>query len=128
VQKELDKARRAGQTDAERAVAEARDAGAAESDAKWGPRLAAAELRAACAARGIDPAPILELGLDLAKFVGEDGEVKAKEIGQAVDKLAGLVAAGHNGGQPPPGRFPAGPRQPGAEPDFWRSVMPRQGR
>jgi len=93
---DLKKKATAALSDTEKAVAEAKAAGAAEASAKTGARLARAEFRAAAA--GKVPPDALDGFLeyaDLTKFVGADGEPDEKAIAAAVKKLTG-TAGGTN--------------------------------
>lgn len=90
-QAELEKVRQAGLSDQEKAVAEARAAGATEATAAAGPRLVRAEFRAAAAGR-LDKdtlAAYLE-DVDLTKFLGEDGEPDVKAIEARIKRLGGV--------------------------------------
>lgn len=71
----------------EKAVAEAKAAGLSEAAKTYGSRLAAAELKAAAAAKGVDLSNFGDL-IDASRFVGEDGKVDTAAITKAVDKLA----------------------------------------
>lgn len=107
--REEEQARRASMTESERAVAEAREAGAAEVRSQYGTRLARTQWEAEAARRnpGYDAAGALE-DLNLAKFIGEDGEPDAKAIAASV---ARLVPEASNGPTPTPS-FDGGTRQP----------------
>lgn len=99
-QAELDKVRKAGLTEQEKAVAEAKTAGATEAARAAAPRLVKAELRAAAADAGLTKeslAGFLEYA-DLSRFVGDDGEVDEKAIGAAIKKLGGGKPADFDGG------------------------------
>jgi len=115
---ELAKVQQQTMTDAEKAIADAREEGRASAAAEAAGRLAAAEFRAAAVGKLADPDAALEV-LDLAKLVGEDGEPDRKAIAAVVDRLAQTPPA--NGG----GRVPAGPRQPQQQEDFIRGVLHR---
>jgi hypothetical protein len=84
---ELEKLKAAAMSEQEKAVAEAKAAGAGEAARTFGSRLAAAELKAAAAAKGVDLSSIGDL-IDASRFVGDDGEVDTAAIGKAVEKLA----------------------------------------
>lgn len=89
-EKEIEKLRAASLSDQERAVAEAKLAGANEASAAVTPRLVRAELRAAAADAGL-PKEALDGFLeyaDLNRFV-KDGEPDDKAIAAAVKRLAG---------------------------------------
>lgn len=87
-QSEAEKVKAAQMTEAERAIAEAKSAGAAEAVARFGRRLARTEFDNAAGRRNpdFDTSAALEF-LDLGKFVGEDGEPDVKAIKAAVAKL-----------------------------------------
>jgi hypothetical protein len=104
----------------ERAVAEARDAGKAEGIKAGGLRVAMAEFRAACAARGIDPGPLADV-IDLGKFVDEAGEVDSKGITALAEGMP--APAGSNGGGP---RVPPGPRGEPTGSEDWLGGMIRR--
>jgi hypothetical protein len=106
---EYEKARKAAMTEAERAVAEAEERGRMSAVTAYGERLARTEWIAEAARRnpGYDAAGALE-DLNVAKFIGEDGEPNAKAIAASV---ARLVPEGSTGPTPPPS-FDGGTRQP----------------
>jgi hypothetical protein len=110
--REEEQARKASMTDTERAIADAREQAASEVRTQYGTRLAQTEFRAAAAARNpsYDAAAILE-DLNLAKFIGEDGEPDSKAIAKAVQRLI------PEGGTPQPPSFDGGTRQaaPGSQ-------------
>ncbi len=78
-------------TEQERAVAAARDAAKQETLTEVGTRLVAAEFKAIGAAKGADVAALVD-DLNLAKFIGEDGQPDTAAITAAVDRWA--TAAG----------------------------------
>lgn len=86
--RELEQQRQASMTEAERAVAEAEARGRAAAASDFGQRLARTEFAAAAARRNadFDAARALEF-VDLARFVGDDGEPDAKAITAAVERL-----------------------------------------
>lgn len=98
----------ASMTDTERAIAEAREQAAAEVRSQYGQRLAQTEFKAAAAAANpeYDAAKALKY-VNLASFVGEDGEPDAKAIAAAV---ADLIPASSNTPPAPPS-FDGGTRQ-----------------
>jgi len=106
--REVESARKASMTESERLVAEAEERGAAAIRAEYGARLAQTEFRAAAAARnpGYDVTKALGY-LNLATFVGEDGEPNTKAIAAAVADL--VPEAGTTAPQPP--SFDGGSRQ-----------------
>lgn len=95
---EFQRQQRAQLDDGERKLLEAREAAAAEVRAQYGSRLAQTEFRAAAAARnpGYDVEKALKY-VNLASFLGEDGEPDPKAIKAAV---ADLVPEG-SGDNPP---------------------------
>lgn len=80
-------------SETERAVAEARETGRTEALSKVGERLVAAEFKAVGAAKDADVSALLD-DLNLAKFVGDDGEPKTDEITAAVDRWAAAAGGG----------------------------------
>ena len=94
VQKELEQLRQAQMSESEKALAEAEARGKASATSAFGQRLAAAEFVAAAARRNpeYDASAVLE-DLNLAKYVGEDGEPDAKGIAAAVERLVPEKAA-----------------------------------
>lgn len=106
---EFEKARKAAMTESERAVAEAEERGRMSAVTAYGERLARTEWMAEAARRnpGYDAAGALE-DLNVAKFIGDDGEPNAKAIAASV---ARLVPEGFTGPTPPPS-FDGGTRQP----------------
>lgn len=85
---EFQQQQRAAMDDGERKLLEAREAAAAEVRAQYGSRIAQTEFRAAAAARnaGYDVEKALKY-VNLASFLGEDGEPDAKAIKAAVADL-----------------------------------------
>ena len=122
---ELEKLRASTMSEQEKAVAAAKTEGAREAALTAGRRLAAAEFRAAAAGRLSDAGAALEL-IDLARFVGDDGEPDTKAIAAAVDKIAAAAALPVNGKTP---LVPAGVRgtAPTADVD-WLGDAIRAGR
>jgi hypothetical protein len=90
--RELDAERKKGLTAEEKVLEEAREAGRSEVRQATGLRLARTEFDAAAGRRNPEAkvADILEF-VDLAKFVGDDGEPDVKRIGEAVAKLVPAV-------------------------------------
>lgn len=103
---EFEKQRKAAMTDAERAVAEAEERGRTAATTEFGKRLARSQFDAAAGRRNADydTASTFEW-LDLAKFVGDDGEPDTKAITAAVERLVPAPASG-------PPSFDGGPRTP----------------
>lgn len=88
LRKEVDEIRKSSMSEAEKAVAEAEARGRASATTEFGTRLAKADFVAAAARRnpGFDAKAVLE-DLNLARFVGDDGEPDAKAIEAAVQRL-----------------------------------------
>jgi hypothetical protein len=109
-------------TEQERAVAEAHAAGKTEALKAAGLQVAAAEFRALAAGKLADPAAALE-DLNLARFVGDDGEVNKRGLAGLVDRLAAAAAPVGPGA----GKVPSGPLGGSdGETDFIRQAMRRQ--
>lgn len=117
---------KASMTEAERKEAEAEERGRQAAVATYGQRLARTEYIAEAAKRnpGYDVASVLD-DLNLAKFIGEDGEPNSKAIAASV---ARLVPEGSTGPTPPPS-FDGGTRQaaPGGA-DFNQMLRQAAGR
>lgn len=94
---QVERERRSALTDAERALAEAEDRGKATATTAFGQRLARTEFVAAAAKRNptYDASAVLD-DLNLARYVGDDGEPDTTAIGKAVERLvpAGVGGAG----------------------------------
>lgn len=75
-------------SESERAIAEAEERGRTAATANYGKRLARAEFDSLAGRRNpkADTAAVLEF-VDLARFVGEDGEPDTKAIKAAVERL-----------------------------------------
>jgi flagellar biosynthesis/type III secretory pathway protein FliH len=120
----LAKLERDRMTDAEKAIAAAREEGLAAGKAEMADvtaqQLAAAEFRVAATNRIVNPEAALA-ALDLKKLVGADGKPDKKAIAALVDQLAAVP--------PPGGLIPAGPRDqpPNGDHDWLRDVS-RPGR
>lgn len=101
--KELDQLRKQSMTEIERAAAEAEARGRSAATTDFGKRLARSDFTAAAARRnpGYDITGAVDL-LDLARFVGEDGEPDGKAIAAAVERLvpepAGTPTPSFDGG------------------------------
>lgn len=93
-------AAKASMTEAEKAIADAELRGKQTAAKDYGARLAAAEFKAAVAAKGLDLGDALEL-IDTSRFAGEDGTVDADGIKAAVAKVAKVLGpqAGKSGGE-----------------------------
>lgn len=85
---EMEKARKASLTDAERAVAEAEERTAARLRAEYGQRFARSEFVAEAAKRNPtwDATAVLE-DLNFSRYVGDDGEPDSKAIAAAVARI-----------------------------------------
>ncbi|MCL2585995.1 MAG: hypothetical protein FWE35_26470 [Streptosporangiales bacterium] len=115
LQRQLDDLQRQSMSDAEKAIAEAREQGRTEAATEAGKRIAAAEFRTAAAGKLSDPDAALEM-LDLSRFIGDDGEPDRDAIKQAVERLTPAAA-------PASPKVPAGPRDTQPETDFIRSRL-----
>lgn len=94
---ERDKLKQSAMTEQEKAVAEAKAAGLSEAAKTYGSKLAAAELKAAAANKGVDLSSISKY-LKADMFVGEDGEVDDSAIKAAVADFAkSMPSAKRNG-------------------------------
>jgi hypothetical protein len=94
---ERDKLKQSAMTEQEKAVAEAKAAGLSEAAKTYGSKLAAAELKAAASAKGVDLSSISKY-LKADMFVGEDGEVDDNAIKAAVADFAkSMPSAKRNG-------------------------------
>jgi hypothetical protein len=121
---EQEAAKQAAMTDHEKAVANAKAEGMAEAMKTAGTRLAAAELKSAAAAKGLNLSEVSDL-INVAQFVDDQGEVDEKAIQKAVDKLAKLAPSGPNrsGAQIPGGSG----RQRNANPTLDSAVAAHYG-
>jgi hypothetical protein len=106
--KQLEQQRKAAMTESERAVAEAEERGRTAAVQQYGQRLARTEFIAEAARRnpGFDASQILD-DLNLARYIGEDGEPDSKAIAKAVQRLIPEA----NAGTPQPPSFDGGTRQ-----------------
>lgn len=88
VTKAAEKARLDAMSESERAIEEAKQAARSEAGLEFGKRLARSEFDAAAGRRNpdFDTSSALEY-VDLAKFVGEDGEPDKDAIKAAVERL-----------------------------------------
>jgi hypothetical protein len=102
--KELERLKASQMSEQEKAVAAAKAEGLSEAAKTYGAKLAAAHFEAAVARAGLDLGEAADL-IDVARFVGDDGEVDDKAIKAAVTKLAKVTSksAGRSGGDGPPG-------------------------
>lgn len=93
-------AAKASMTEAEKAIADAELRGKQTAAKDYSTRLAAAEFKAAVAAKGLDLGDALDL-IDTSRFAGEDGTVDADAIKAAVAKVAKVLGpqAGKSGGE-----------------------------
>lgn len=97
--KRADAAERKGMTEAEQAIATARAEARSEALGEVAAKLAEATFRTAIAGKQLDADAILNLAGDMRRFVGDDGEVDDKAIGEAVDGFAKLAGPGTGTGQ-----------------------------
>jgi hypothetical protein len=88
LERELNQFRSASMSEAEKAAAEAEARGRTTAITEFGQRLARSDFVAAAARRnpGFDATLILD-DLNLARYVGEDGEPDSKAIEKAVERL-----------------------------------------
>jgi hypothetical protein len=117
-EREASKLRDATATDAEKAVAAAKEAGRAEALKEMAGRLVETEVRAAAAGKLADPADAVRL-LDLAEFLGDDGTIDRDAITSAIGDLVEskpYLAADSKGGSNGHHKAPQGTR-PGAAPE-----------
>lgn len=84
---ELEKVRTANLTEAEKAIEEARASARADTVKEFGRRLARTELNAAAVKRNADFDTAALDYVDLAQFIGDDGEPDTKAISAAVERL-----------------------------------------
>lgn len=112
-ERELETHRQASMTESEKAVAEAEKRGEAKATEKLAQRLVRSDFVAAAARVNpeFDAAAVLD-DLNLAKFVGEDGEPDAAAITKAVERLvpaaAGFRPPSFDGGARTTAPAPAG--------------------
>jgi hypothetical protein len=129
-EREANKLRDEHATDAEKAVAAAREEGRREALGQVAGRMVEAEVRAAAAGKLADPADAIRL-LDLTGFVDDAGEIDGKAIVAAVDELveakpylaAEAKAAAGNGSRPAPQGTRPGPALEGDGDAFLRRVV-----
>jgi hypothetical protein len=118
---------RQSMTDAERALAEAREQAAAEVRTQYGARLARTEYIAEAAKRnpGYDVAAVLD-DINLARFIGDDGEPDSKAIAASVARLVPEATATGPAGPP---SFDGGARRTApAAPDMNALIRQAAGR
>lgn len=109
-QRELEALRKQSMSDAEKAVAEAEERGKSTAAQEYGKRLAKSEVKSAAAEAQADLAGVFDF-LDLARFVGDDGEPDDKAIQAFVEglpKKAGTTTPPFNGGPRTPAPSRAG--------------------
>jgi len=97
--KDFEQQRKAAMTEAERAVLEAEERGRTAALTSFGQRLARTEFIAEAARRnpGFDATSILD-DLNLARYIGEDGEPDSKAIAKAAQRL---IPEANSAPQPP---------------------------
>lgn len=87
--KELEDFKRQTMSETEKAIDEARTAGRREALTEAGSRIAAAEFRAAASGRmGLEQIETLLDGVNLARFVNDDGDVDRSAVSKFVDGIA----------------------------------------
>jgi len=117
LEREIAELRKTTMSDAERAIAEAKEAGRKEAAEDHAKQLAAEMFRAAAVGKLADPDAHLE-AMDLGKLL-TDGQPSRRKIAALVERL-GVPAPP----PPPPGRVPQGPRQtPAEDGDFLRAAL-----
>jgi hypothetical protein len=122
--KEAENARKASMTESERAVAEAEERGRLTAVTAYGQRLARTQYEAEAARRNpaYNVADVLD-DLNLAKFLGEDGEPDGKAIAASVARLV------PEAGPPRFGAADQGPRSnPTTGPDMNSFIRKATGR
>lgn len=77
-------------TETEKAIAQAKAEGMAETARSFGARLAHAELKAEAASKGVDLSEVGDL-IDVSKLLDEEGEVDTKAVKAAVARFAKLA-------------------------------------
>jgi hypothetical protein len=120
--KAAEKARLDAMSESERAVAEAEARGRTAAATDYGKRLARTEFDAIAGRRNpdFDTAAALEF-VDLARFLGDDGEPDSKAIKAAVERLVPEVAGG-------PPSFDGGTRTATKGTDFNQELRRAAGR
>lgn len=115
--KELETQQRASMSEADKAVAEAEERGRTAALTEFGQRLARSEFVAAAARRNPawDASAVLD-DLNLARYVGEDGEPDEKAIAKAVERLVPEP----NGSVP---NLDLGPKQTASGPPSMNSLI-----
>lgn len=110
---ELDKLRKQGMSDQEKAIAEAVDAARKEERVNSSAARIRSDIRAAAGTKLADPADAvahLATEGDLNRFLTEDGEVDTKAVSSAIDDL--LKAKPYLAAQAKPGALPGGGAKP----------------
>lgn len=126
---ELDALKKATQTDAEKAIEEAKAAGRSEALAEATSRLVRAEIKAAAGGKAADPGDIPALLGDLTRFADKKGEVDTKAISSAIDdllKAKPYLAANAPGTKP--GSLPGGGKPPPSGFSINDDIRARAGR
>ena len=107
--KELEELRKQHESDQDRAVREARESARSEVLAELGSARVADAFRVAAAGRGLDVDEVLD-GINLAKFMGEDGNPDRDAVQAFVDRISPAqetappdLGQGARGGQQVPG-------------------------
>jgi len=113
--------KRQAMTDAEAAIATAKEEGLAEARKEYGVQVAEARFRAAAAGKIGDVDSAVNLAGDMGRFVADDGTVDLDAIGKAVDGFAKLGPAASSSGAT---TVRKGVGENGtAEPDFLREAL-----
>lgn len=107
--KELEELRKQHESEQDRAVREARESARSEVLAELGSARVADAFRVAAAGRGLDVDEVLD-GINLAKFMGEDGNPDRDAVQAFVDRISPAqetappdLGQGARGGQQVPG-------------------------
>lgn len=118
--KELDNLKRSTMSDLEKAKADARDEGRAEAIKEAATQLVDAKFEAAAAGKiPVDKLPKVLAGINRAAFIGDDGQINTKAIGEYVDAIAPAKGAPD---------FGQGQRGSAAPADFNATIRQRMGR
>jgi hypothetical protein len=117
--KQLDALRAAGMSEAEKAIAKAREEGRAEAAKESALVMAGAEFKVQAAGKLANPDAALA-AMDLGKLLDDKGQPDKARIAKLVEQLAAVPAPG--------GRVPTGPQgQPNGDGDFFRQTLGRRG-
>lgn len=121
--KETAELKRASMSEAEQAVAAARDEGRATALKEVGSTMAEAKFRAAAAGKVSDVDQAVALTGDMGRFVSEDGTVDDAAISEAVEGFAKLAPPAKQGGGGSTARKGVGEGGSTESDDWMRSVL-----